>query len=123
MVRLLGLLPAGPHRLAARGAYRGRHFSAIVSNMPGPSVPLSLAGAPIRDVYPILPLAEQVPLAVGSLGWAGQFCVSVTADAERLPAAGTLAKRIVDAIETMQAAAGLTGPLEPGRLDSSQVLR
>lgn len=120
VVRLLGLLPAGLHRLAARGVYRGRHFSAIVSNMPGPSVPLSLAGAPIRDVYPVLPLAEQVPLAVGSLGWAGQFCVSVTADAERLPAAGTLANRIVDAIEKMQAAAGLP---ERGRVDSSQVVR
>jgi diacylglycerol O-acyltransferase / wax synthase len=107
VIRLLGLLPPFLHRLAARGVYRGRHFTAIVSNMPGPSVPLSLAGAPIQDVYPILPLAERVPLAVGSLGWAGQFCVSITADAERLPAADTLAQRIVEAIEKMQADAGL----------------
>jgi len=115
VVRLLGLLPPPLHRLAARGVYRGRHFSAIVSNMPGPSVGLSLAGAPIQDVYPILPLAERVPLAVGSLGWAGQFCVSITADTARLPTAGTLAQRIVEAIEKMQAEAGLTGSLEPGR--------
>jgi diacylglycerol O-acyltransferase / wax synthase len=110
VIRLLGLLPPILHRLAARGVYRGRHFTAIVSNMPGPSVPLSLAGGPIRDVYPILPLAERVPLAVGSLGWAGQFCVSITADAERLPAADTLAQRIVGAIEKMQADAGLVNP-------------
>jgi len=103
VIRLLGVLPPALHRLAARGVYRGRHFTAIVSNMPGPSVQLSLANAPIRDVYPILPLAERVPLGVGSLGWAGQFCVSVTADAERLPAADSLARRIVAAIERMQA--------------------
>jgi diacylglycerol O-acyltransferase / wax synthase len=113
VVRLLGVLPPALHRLAARGVYRGRHFTAIVSNMPGPSVRLSLAGAPIQDVYPILPLAERVPLAVGSLGWAGQFCVSITADADRLPAADTLARRIVDAIEKMQAEAGI--PLDAGR--------
>jgi diacylglycerol O-acyltransferase / wax synthase len=113
VVRLLGLLPPALHRLAARGVYRGRHFTAIVSNMPGPSVPLSLAGAPIQDIYPILPLAERVPLAVGSLGWAGQFCVSITADADRLPAADTLARRIVEAIEKMQAEAGI--PLDVGR--------
>jgi len=107
VIRLLGLLPPILHRLAARGVYHGLHFSAIVSNMPGPSVQLSLAGAPIQDVYPILPLAERVPLAVGSLGWAGQFCVSITADAERLPAADTLAERIVTVIERMQADAGL----------------
>ncbi|HTZ43359.1 MAG TPA: phosphatase PAP2 family protein [Jatrophihabitans sp.] len=106
VIRLLGLLPPVLHRPAARSVYRGRHFGAIVSNMPGPSVPLSLAGAPIQDVYPILPLAERVPLGVGALGWAGQFCVSVTADAVRLPAAGSLAERIVEAIEAMQAAAG-----------------
>ncbi|MFL6164439.1 MAG: phosphatase PAP2 family protein [Jatrophihabitantaceae bacterium] len=111
VVRLLGLLPPPLHRLAARGVYRGRHFTAIVSNMPGPSVPLSLAGAPIQDVYPILPLAERVPLAVGSLGWAGQFCVSVTADSERMPAADTLAQRIVEAIEKMQADAGLASSI------------
>jgi len=83
--------------------------------MPGPSVRLSLAGAPIRDAYPILPLAERVPLAVGSLGWAGRFCVAVTADAERLPAAGTLAQRIVEAIEKMQAEAGLADALASNR--------
>ena len=115
VVRLLGVLPPALHRLAARGVYRGRHFTAIVSNMPGPSVPLSLAGAPIQDVYPILPLAERVPLAVGSLGWAGRFCVSVTADAERLPAADTLAQRIVDAIEKMQAEAGALDPSRASR--------
>jgi hypothetical protein len=115
VIRLLGLLPPPLHKLAARGVYRGRHFTAIVSNMPGPTVRLSLAGAPIQDTYPLLPLAERVPLAVGSLGWAGQFCVSVIADIERLPAAGTLAQRIVEAIEKMQAEAGLTGNLDPGR--------
>jgi hypothetical protein len=115
VIRLLGVLPPPLHRLAARGVYRGRHFTAIVSNMPGPSVRLSLAGAPIRDAYPILPLAERVPLAVGSLGWAGRFCVAVTADAERLPAAGTLAQRIVEAIEKMQAEAGLADALASNR--------
>jgi len=107
VIRLLGLLPPVLHRPAARSLYNGRHFTAIVSNMPGPSVRLAFAGAPVNDVYPIIPLAEQVPLGVGALGWAGRYCVSVSADAQRLPMAQTLADRIVQAIERMQVEAGL----------------
>jgi hypothetical protein len=55
-------------------------FQAIVSNMPGPDVPLSLAGPPLAGVYPILPLAPGVPIAVGALGWDGVLSVGVATD-------------------------------------------
>ncbi|HJQ02302.1 MAG TPA: phosphatase PAP2 family protein [Jatrophihabitans sp.] len=116
VVRLLGLLPPVLHRPAARAMYSGQHFTAIVSNMPGPSVRLALAGAPVNDVYPIISLAEQVPLGVGALGWAGRYCVSVTADAQRLPMAPTLAGRIVEVIERMQLEAGLLVAAEDGQV-------
>jgi diacylglycerol O-acyltransferase len=102
VMRGLGILPPRLHSWAARAVYNGRYLTSIISNMPGPSVTLSMAGAPIRDTYPILPLADRVPLAVGTLGWSGRFCLSVITDPAVFPEAGALAARTVEVIEQMQ---------------------
>ena len=74
------VLPVPGHAWFARTVYGSRMFQAIVSNMPGPDVPLSLAGAPLAGVYPILPLAPGAPIAVGALGWNGVLSVGVVTD-------------------------------------------
>ncbi|MCW2539829.1 MAG: hypothetical protein JWN95_1554 [Frankiales bacterium] len=109
VMRLIGVLPPPLHGLAARAMYRGRYFTAIVSNMPGPVEQLWMANAEMVDVYPIIPLAEQVPLGVGTLGWAGRLCVSVVADTDVLPEADTLADRIVTALRSMAPATSEVG--------------
>ena len=109
VMRVLGWLPPGLQGAAARAMYRGRFFNAIVSNMPGPSESMRMIGAPILQAYPIIPLAERVPLGVGVLGWNGQFCLSVITDAHRLPEGEDLAERIVAVIEE---ATGVTEMLE-----------
>lgn len=101
VMRLLGVLPPPMNRRVARAVYRSPFFTAIVSNMPGPSVELRMASAPIKDVYPIVPLAEGVPLGIGTLGWAGQLCLGAVTDPRRLPTAPTLASLTVAAIEEM----------------------
>jgi diacylglycerol O-acyltransferase / wax synthase len=74
------LLPVPAHAWFARTVYGSFMFQAIVSNMPGPDVPLSLAGTPLAGVYPILPLAPGAPIAVGALGWDGVLSVGVAID-------------------------------------------
>jgi WS/DGAT/MGAT family acyltransferase len=91
MARLAALLPPPLHARFARSVYRGRFFGAIVSNMPGPSERLTLLRAPLRQVYPILPLAEEVPLAVGALSWNGMLHLGVTVSASVLPDAAAFA--------------------------------
>jgi hypothetical protein len=102
VMRAIGALPPPLHRWVARVMYRNRFFTAIVSNMPGPSLVMRLAGAPITEVYPIISLAEGVPLGVGTLGWAGQLYLSVVADPRRLPEAPLLADLLAAAVEEMQ---------------------
>jgi diacylglycerol O-acyltransferase / wax synthase len=63
------MMPAPLLSKFARTVYGHRFFQAIMSNMPGPVGTYRLAGAPITEVYPIVPLAPRVPLAVGSLSW------------------------------------------------------
>jgi diacylglycerol O-acyltransferase len=118
VMRVIGLLPPALHRQAARAMYNGRFFAAIVSNMPGPSAELTMGGGHIQDVYPILPLAAEVPLGVGTLGWNGQLCLSAIADPARVPDAGGLAERMVEAIEDMVALVALVAA-EPRALDGA----
>lgn len=101
VVRAIGLFPPPMQRLAARGVYRGRHFGAIVSNMPGPTVELTVRGTTISDVYPIMPLAEDVPIGIGTLGWAGRFCVSLITDAVLVPDADHLLARFCAVIDEL----------------------
>jgi diacylglycerol O-acyltransferase len=74
------LLPPPAHAWFARTVYGGRFFHAVVSNMPAPDVQLFLAGAPMREVYPMLPLAPGAPLTAGALGWNGVLCLGIELD-------------------------------------------
>jgi diacylglycerol O-acyltransferase / wax synthase len=55
------------------------------SNVPGPPVPLYLAGAPLEEVFPVVPILGNVPLGIGALSYAGQFNITVVADQNACP--------------------------------------
>ena len=65
---------------AARLVGSARIYNLIVTNVPGPSIPLYLAGSRMREVYPHLPLFEQQGLGVALLSYAGRLHVGITAD-------------------------------------------
>jgi hypothetical protein len=44
-----------------------------VSNVPGPPVPLYLAGAQLLEIFPVVPLVGNQTLNVGVLSYAGQL--------------------------------------------------
>ncbi|SPT57654.1 bifunctional phosphatase PAP2/O-acyltransferase family protein [Actinomadura madurae] len=113
-MRLMGALPPPLHARAARGTYRGRFFGGIVSNMPGPPLPMSLAGAPLGDVHPILPLADGVPFAVGALSWNGALHVSVTAEPRVLPEAARFPEALLRAFERLAAEVGAGSGAQSG---------
>ncbi|HEY0472517.1 MAG TPA: WS/DGAT domain-containing protein [Kribbella sp.] len=77
----------------ARTVYGRRFFHAIVSNMPGPTQPLSMAGVRITSVYPILPLAPGAPIALGALSWDGSLGIGLATDPATVDA-GVLAARM-----------------------------
>jgi diacylglycerol O-acyltransferase len=55
------------------------------ASIPGPEVPLYLAGAQVLEVFPILPLIANEPLGVGALSYAGRFTIGVVADRDAYP--------------------------------------
>jgi hypothetical protein len=64
---------------------RQRWANTYVANVPGPPVQLYLAGAPLLEVFPLVPLIGNVTLGVGALSYAGQFNLTVVADEAACP--------------------------------------
>jgi diacylglycerol O-acyltransferase / wax synthase len=64
---------------------RRQPVSVTTADVPGPPVPVYLAGARVLEVFPVLPLIASVSLGVGALSYAGQFTVTVVADRVACP--------------------------------------
>ncbi len=64
---------------------RQRFMNAYVANVPGPSIPLYFAGAPLVEIVPIVPLTANVSIGVGALSYAGQFNLAVIGDRDLCP--------------------------------------
>ncbi len=82
----LGTLFGGrvARRLLLMAVMRQR-VNATTADIPGPEVPLYLAGARVLEVFPLLPLIANEPLGVGALSYAGRFDVGVVADRDAYP--------------------------------------
>jgi hypothetical protein len=59
---------------------RQRLMNITVTNVPGPRVPLYLAGAPLLEVFPTVSLVANLTLCVAVLSYAGQLNITAVAD-------------------------------------------
>src|SRR6266496_2748005 len=64
---------------------RQRFMNAYVANVPGPPIPLYFAGAPLLEIFPIVPLTGNISIGVGALSYARQFNLAVVADRDLCP--------------------------------------
>lgn len=106
VLRAMNLLPPPLQRRAAAGVYQRRWFNLLVSVFPGDRHGYRLLEARVRQVYPVLPLADGVGLAIGAMTWERSVAIGILADAALVPDADKLAAEIADAFRDMQAAAG-----------------
>lgn len=76
------LLPTSLLRLGVRWLRRhgGSKVNLYVTNVPGPTQPLWLAGAHLQTAVPIPPLVAGVPVAVAALSYAGELVISIQVD-------------------------------------------
>jgi hypothetical protein len=75
-------LPPSLARLGAAWAKRRAttHINLYVTNVPGPTSALYLAGARLLEAVPLAPLVAGVKLSVTALSYNGQFAVSLLVD-------------------------------------------
>jgi WS/DGAT/MGAT family acyltransferase len=72
-------------RAALRAAPHQHVMNTYAANVPGPPVPLYFAGAPVLEVFPVVPIIGNVSIGVGALSCAGQFNITVVADRDLCP--------------------------------------
>ena len=64
---------------------RQRSVNLVVSNVPGPPMPLYFARAPLLEVFPLLPPMGNLTLVVAALSYAGQLNLTAAADRDNCP--------------------------------------
>jgi WS/DGAT/MGAT family acyltransferase len=80
-----GFLPAALDGPIARLTGRQPFVNVVVTNVPGPPVPLYCRGARMLDAFPVVPLGGNLPLGVAILSYDGALNVSITADGAAFP--------------------------------------
>ncbi len=91
--------------------FRQRLVNLLLSNVPGPTRPLALAGAPVRELFQVGTVQGNLALAVGALSYAGRLNLTVVADAEVVPDAAVFAAGIDEALAQL----GVRPGGRPGR--------
>jgi WS/DGAT/MGAT family acyltransferase len=92
---------------AARLQARQRYFNLVVTNVPGPQVPLSLLGRRMRAIYPVVPLARNQALGIAIMSYNGRLGYGLLADYDALPDLRDVATALRAAIADLAAAAGV----------------
>jgi WS/DGAT/MGAT family acyltransferase len=98
--------PPTIHAMAARVASRTRVINLVVSNVPGPQIPMYIAGAKLLASYPVMPIAENMGLSIACTSLAGTMAFGITADWDTLPDIDALASSMEDALTDLRKAAG-----------------
>ncbi|MFF2183676.1 wax ester/triacylglycerol synthase family O-acyltransferase [Streptomyces sp. NPDC058155] len=115
---LAGQLHPLAHRLGApiAGSAARMLFDVLVTSVPLPRATLSFGGCPLREIYPMAPLARGQSLAVGLTTYGGRVHVGLVADGKAVPDLGGLAKNMNEELnELLRATAptGAAGPIRP----------
>jgi hypothetical protein len=69
-------------------------FNLVVSNIPGPAGPLWMRGCRLREVYPVVPLADRHALAIGVTSMGDELFFGLYADRKTLPDVDLIAEHI-----------------------------
>jgi diacylglycerol O-acyltransferase / wax synthase len=85
VIELAGLAPPVLHATVAQALYATRLFNVTVTNVPGPQQTLYALGAPMREVYPLVPLAAAHDVGVAVTSYDGNVFFGVVADPDTVP--------------------------------------
>jgi hypothetical protein len=124
LVELGRFAPPTLHALGARvaGQLSRRTYNLLITNVPGPQVPLYAAGYPVVAMYPVAPLTVGHALAVSCTSYNGGVFFGITADREAVPDVEEFAAQIAEAVDEICStvpASGTPAPVRPRRSRST----
>jgi diacylglycerol O-acyltransferase / wax synthase len=112
---VLDLAAAAPsvlQRAMSRLVASPRTFNVVVSNIPGPQMPVWMLGCRLAEAYPIVPLADRHALSIGFTSVDGGAFFGIYADRDAAPDAELLA---ADIGEELRELSDLAPPARGGR--------
>jgi hypothetical protein len=102
-------LDSWPRSALAGGAHLVHHqrvVNLVVTNVPGPPIPLYCLGARMLEAFPIVPLAANLSVGVAAFSYDGQLSIGILADRDHCLDIEVLAHGIVTSFAELLAAAG-----------------
>lgn len=101
-----GFAPATLHSLGARaaGLMSGRIFNVMITNSPGPQVPLYAGQARMVEMYPVMPLVRNQALAIGVTSYHGGVYFGLNGDRKAVSDVDLLAGMIEESLEELKGA-------------------
>ena len=100
--------------LASRAVHAQPLVNLMVTNVPGPQVPLYCLGAQMLEVYPIVPLTKNLTVNIAVMSYCGQLHVGIFADPEAAPDIEVLAGALEDGFEELSVLASAVAPKPEG---------
>jgi WS/DGAT/MGAT family acyltransferase len=110
LTQLSGLAPPTVMAQAARLQSRQRFFNLVVTNVPGPQIPLYVLGRELLDLFPMAPLAKRQALCIAVMSYNGKMNFGLLGDFDAMPDLNVVARGITDSLQELRAAAGLRKP-------------
>lgn len=123
---LQGFAPPTLHALSARATngLTRRMFSLVVTNVPGPQLPLYAAGARMQEMFPFQPLAPGQAVSIALTSYDGGVYYGLTGDRDAVADLPTLAQLVEESLAELVAAAetgrGVGHARRAGRADSPE---
>jgi WS/DGAT/MGAT family acyltransferase len=112
-LKALSYAPRPVQKAAAHALASPRVYNLVVSNIPGPRIPLFMCGCRLQDAYPVVPLSARHALSVGMTTIGEHACFGLYADAATLPDSDALARDLDAALDELRATIEPPSPTPP----------
>ncbi len=106
LVAVNDIAPPAVLAQASRLQFSTRLFNLLVTNIPGPQVPLYILGHQLQDLFPLAFLPQGHALAVAIMSYNGQIGYGLLGDFDALPDIDVIATGIDESLEELLAATG-----------------
>ncbi|MEA2458987.1 MAG: diacylglycerol O-acyltransferase / wax synthase [Thermoleophilaceae bacterium] len=115
LTELAGFAPPNIMSQASRVIARQRMFNLVVTNVPGPQFPLYMMGRELKDLFPMVPLAQNQGLGIAIMSYNGRINFGLVGDYDLLSDLDELAGDLHSSLGDLAEAAGVKLSPPPGR--------
>jgi WS/DGAT/MGAT family acyltransferase len=108
LTELTGFAPPNLIDQAVRLPIPQRFVNMVVTNVPGPQFPLYMAGRELQDIFPLVPIGNNMGLGIAIVSYNGTIDFGLVGDFDAIPDLDELGDLFAEALAEMGEAAGVS---------------